>query len=81
MNPTVTVSLPAGESCMTDRLKPCIFARYIKHFGTYNCLIYNKALVIKGRNIPIKCAECIEHCKGEGKHEKKPAKAETPHNP
>lgn len=81
MNPTVTVYLPAGESCMTDRLKPCIFARYIKRFGTYNCLIYNKALAIKGRNIPIKCAECIEYCKGEGKNEKESAKAATPHQP
>lgn len=61
MNPTVTVEIPRGATCLRDNLKPCIFARYSKKWNAYNCAIHHKLL--KGYKLPHKCAECMDYCK------------------
>lgn len=57
---TVEVKIPEGETCLTEKMKPCILARYTKKWGAYNCQLYNR--ILKGEKVPKKCRECRERC-------------------
>lgn len=59
----VEIKIPDGETCMTDKLKPCKLAAYTKKWDAYNCKLYNR--ILKGGKTPRKCQECIEHYQKE----------------
>ena len=60
MNTTVEVKIPTGETCLNEKMKPCLLARFTKKWGAYNCTLYHK--ILKGEKVPRKCAECRAKC-------------------
>lgn len=62
MNVNITVQIPGGDRCRyADTGKPCIFARFAKRMGGYNCSIHNH--ILKGQQDPRKCPQCKAYCK------------------
>ena len=62
MNVNVTVQIPGGADCRyAETGKPCIFARYARRMGGYNCSIHHH--ILKGQQQPRKCQQCILYCK------------------
>lgn len=59
----VEITIPDGESCMTENMKPCKLARYTKKWDAYNCQLHNR--ILKGGKLPRKCKECIERLEKE----------------
>lgn len=60
----VTVKIPSGNVCRDERR--CIFAKYSKSHGAYNCALYGQFL--RGGQEPQKCADCVAYtmeCAGE----------------
>ena len=62
MRTTVEVEIPTRETCLNEKMKPCILARFTKKWGAYNCTLYHK--ILKGEKVPRKCAECRAKCSG-----------------
>lgn len=55
----VTVEIPDGDFCLGEESgKLCVFARYTKKWGAYNCARHHRLL--KGEKFPRKCQSCVE---------------------
>lgn len=54
----VTVRIPDGQECRDERR--CIFTKYSKGHGGYNCALYGRLLA--GGDNPVKCRPCKLYC-------------------